>query len=69
MRIEYLYSYIIGHGTRGPVLLLLLELALPNMAQRLKDDEHLQHAQQVLLITPAPHSMLKSHSSVEYWPF
>ena len=69
VRIEYLYSYIIGHGTRGPVLLLLLELALPNMAQGLKDDEHLHHAHQVLLITPATRSMLQSHSSPEYWPF
>ena len=60
---------MIGHGAREPVLLLLLELTLPNMAQGLKDDEHLHHAQQVLLITPAPCSMLQSHSSVEYWPF
>ncbi len=50
-------------------MVLLHELALPNMAQGLKDGEHLHHAQQVLLITPAPHSMLQSHSSVEYWPF
>ena len=51
------------------MLLLLHELALLNMTQGLADDKHLHHAQQELLITPAPHSMLQSHSSVEYWPF